>query len=77
MNKIHSSKKTSCERTVIENTERKNIILGRFGKAYGVRGWLRIYSYTHPEKNIFNYSHWKIKIRKKWEEITVEKKQMY
>lgn len=31
------------------------IVLGKFGSAYGVRGWVRVYSYTENYKDIFKY----------------------
>ena len=34
----------------------KIIVLGQIGKVYGVRGWLKIRSFTSPSTNIFNYS---------------------
>ena len=36
------------------------VVVGRFGRAYGVRGWLKLQSFTEPEANIFNYSDWRI-----------------
>ena len=36
------------------------VVVGRFGSAYGVRGWLKVQSFTEPEVNIFNYSDWRI-----------------
>ena len=34
------------------------IVLGRLASAYGVKGWLKICSYTEPPENIFNYQPW-------------------
>lgn len=34
------------------------IVLGQLGGAHGVKGWLRVNSYTQPPENILNYSPW-------------------
>ncbi|QJC38306.1 16S rRNA processing protein RimM [Enterobacteriaceae endosymbiont of Donacia marginata] len=37
------------------NLLNKKIILGKFGKIYGIKGWIRLFSYTEDKKNIFLY----------------------
>ena len=34
------------------------IIVGKLGAAFGVRGWLKVCSYTVPKANIWEYKHW-------------------
>jgi len=34
------------------------LVLGRVAGAYGVRGWLRVYSYTEPRAAILDYGPW-------------------
>jgi 16S rRNA processing protein RimM len=34
------------------------ITVGKITGHYGVRGWLKVYSYTQPMENIANYSQW-------------------
>ncbi len=34
------------------------VILGRVSGVYGVKGWIKIYSYTDPAEAIVNYSTW-------------------
>lgn len=36
----------------------KLVTLGRLGSAYGVKGWLKVHSYTEPRGNIVDYSPW-------------------
>lgn len=31
------------------------VVIGRFTAVYGVKGWLKVYSYTDPMENILNY----------------------
>ncbi len=35
----------------------KTVVLGKIGKAHGIKGWVRIISFTSPIENIFDYSH--------------------
>ncbi|QJC37495.1 16S rRNA processing protein RimM [Enterobacteriaceae endosymbiont of Donacia thalassina] len=37
------------------NILNKKIILGKFGKLYGIKGWIRLFSYTQNKKSIFLY----------------------
>lgn len=34
------------------------IIVGRFGKPFGVKGWITVHSFTHPSENIVHFSPW-------------------
>lgn len=36
----------------------KRVTLGRINGLYGVKGWVRVYSYTEPRGNIVDYSAW-------------------
>lgn len=36
------------------------VIVGRIGAVYGLKGWLKINSYTTPKENICNYKQWLI-----------------
>ena len=48
------------------------LIVGRIGGVYGVRGWLKISSFTRPEENIFSYSPWLLAINNIFQEIGFE-----
>lgn len=37
------------------DTDRKRVIVGKIGAPYGVRGWVKVYSYTEPKENLFSY----------------------
>ena len=47
------------------------ITVGRFGAAYGVKGWLRIHSFTEPVDNILAYQPWLVKLQGGWQSITL------
>jgi 16S rRNA processing protein RimM len=36
----------------------KLVTLGRIGAAHGIKGWLKVHSYTEPRDNIVGYSTW-------------------
>jgi 16S rRNA processing protein RimM len=39
----------------------EKIILGRITGVYGVKGWVKIFSYTDPMESIVDYSPWFIR----------------
>jgi 16S rRNA processing protein RimM len=48
------------------------VVLGRFNSPFGVKGWIKVYSYTEPMENILNYRPWLIKQQGRWIPIKVE-----
>lgn len=54
----------------------KILVVGRFGGAHGIRGWLKITSFTDPIDNILNFNSWLVKLGSDWLPIQVEKKQV-
>lgn len=47
--------------------------MGRLGSTYGIKGWLRVQSYTEQPENLFDYSPWFIRRRGgDWREVQVE-----
>ncbi len=32
------------------------VLVGKLGAAYGIRGWLKLHSYTDEPENIFDYA---------------------
>lgn len=43
--------------------ETQHVLLGRLTSAHGVKGWLKVYSYTSPADGIFDYPEWVLSIR--------------
>ena len=52
--------------------ESNHILVGQVTGIYGVKGWLKIESYTRPPENIFSYSPWYIKKDRDWQEINLQ-----
>jgi len=48
------------------------VILGRFGAAHGVRGWLYLISFTDPIDSIFEHTKWLVEHRGQWETLHLE-----
>lgn len=36
----------------------RRVTLGRVSGVFGIKGWLKVYSYTRPPENIFRYRRW-------------------
>lgn len=58
------------------------IVIGKLGGAYGVKGWIKVISFTDKTDNIFNYNPWLIFFKERWTLIRLEcwkltKKQCY
>ncbi|WPC74597.1 ribosome maturation factor RimM [Vibrio porteresiae] len=56
--------------TMSEQKER--IVVGKLGSTYGIRGWLKVFSYTDNPESIFEYSPWFIDQKGEWIEFKVE-----
>lgn len=48
------------------------VVIGSLGAPFGIKGWLKINSYTQPKENIFNYQDWLLKFSDNWQAIEVE-----
>lgn len=48
------------------------IIIGSFGKTFGVWGWIKINSFTNPKKNILDFKPWLIQKNNSWEVVYFE-----
>lgn len=38
----------------------KNTVMGKVTSVYGVKGWVKIFSYTQPKENICQYNVWQL-----------------
>lgn len=54
----------------------EKIVVGRITGVYGVKGWVKIFSYTDPMESIVDYQPWFIRAENKknapWTQITLE-----
>jgi 16S rRNA processing protein RimM len=52
-------------------TERKPVILGRVTGVYGVKGWIRVHSYTEPREAILDYEDWLLLRDDDWQSVNI------
>ncbi|WP_024872182.1 ribosome maturation factor RimM [Tolumonas lignilytica] len=46
-----------------------SIVVGRLGAVYGIKGWLKVNSFTDNPESIFEYTPWMLKHKGEWREI--------
>ncbi|HJL62532.1 MAG TPA: ribosome maturation factor RimM, partial [Pseudomonadales bacterium] len=39
----------------------EKLLVGKINGVYGVKGWVKVYSYTEPSEQILNYLPWYLK----------------
>ncbi|HBA66269.1 MAG TPA: ribosome maturation factor RimM [Methylococcaceae bacterium] len=42
-------------------TDRQYILVGEISGVFGLKGWVKIFSYTEPRENILSYSAWQLR----------------
>lgn len=53
------------------------VIVGRLASVYGVRGWMRVDSFTEPRQQIFDYAEWWLQYQGVWQTVIInEHKQL-
>lgn len=52
-------------------TQRK-VLLGRINAAYGLKGWVKVFSYTDPLEEILKYKPWTLRRRNVDKQVEVE-----
>ncbi|MEO1890926.1 MAG: ribosome maturation factor RimM [Candidatus Thioglobus sp.] len=48
-------------------------MVGKINGLFGVQGWVKIFSHTHPRKNILTYQPWHIQIGGQWQTLDILK----
>ncbi len=48
-----------------------DVILGRVSAVFGVKGWLKIHSYTEPRDSILSFRHWSLQLDGRVKKVTV------
>jgi 16S rRNA processing protein RimM len=47
------------------------VVLGHVSGLFGVKGWVKVYSYTRPAANLLDYEHWLIGRQDAWRPFRV------
>jgi len=42
------------------------ILVGKLSGVYGVKGWVKVFSYTQPKENILGYKDWLLQANEQW-----------
>ena len=53
------------------------VVLGRISGLFGVRGWVKVYSYTEPREAVLEYDRWLLSGKSGWQEATVAEGQRH
>lgn len=48
------------------------VVVGRISGLFGVHGWVKVYSYTHPPEQIFAYAPWCVGGEGNWQPAALE-----
>lgn len=59
----------------LPNTEFLNA--GQISGVFGVKGWVKVFSYTQPRENILSYSPWFLRKNEKFQEVKLIKGQRH
>lgn len=55
-----------------ERTSDRIVTLGKIAGTFGVRGWIKVRSFTDPTANILDYARWRIRRGGEWSPVAVE-----
>ncbi len=47
------------------------LVIGRFGRPHGIKGFITVVSFTEPRENILNYTHWHVGSNNQWQPLNV------
>jgi 16S rRNA processing protein RimM len=49
----------------------EHLVMGKINGLFGVRGWVKVFSYTEPRDNILNYSPWYLDLKSGRQAVTL------
>jgi 16S rRNA processing protein RimM len=55
----------------------RRVAVGRVAGFFGIRGWVKVYSYTRPREAILSYSPWLVELGGTWRELEVAEGQVH
>lgn len=62
---------------MLNSVPQDKLIVGKIAGLYGIRGWVKVYSYTQPVTNILTYSPWQLSHSGDWQIVQVAEGQAY
>jgi len=67
-----NSSKEQLSEVISSSNINNQVVLGKITSPYGIRGWLKIHSYTDKKDNIIYYQPWIIHFHNEYHEIKLE-----
>jgi len=58
--------------TTKESEKNRLISLGNISGVFGVKGWLKVHSFTDPREKIVEYDSWQVKHQGRWREVKLD-----
>jgi 16S rRNA processing protein RimM len=58
------------------NTVSDWIVIGRFGRPHGIKGFITVHSFTEPRDNILRYTDWHAYVNKQWQTLNLVRVEM-
>jgi len=55
----------------VDSTGSRRVLLGRIVGLFGVRGWVKVFSYTDPRDAILHYNHWLVSRDGDWKRLAI------
>ena len=52
------------------------VVVGRFGRPHGIKGFITVVSFTDPRENIMQYNGWHIHINNQWQPLELQHLEM-
>lgn len=56
----------------MNETNNEFVVIGKLGSTYGIRGWLKVFSFTEGVQDILQYSPWYLESSAGWQTIEVK-----
>lgn len=53
------------------------LVVGKIGAPNGVKGWVKIHSFTRPAMNLLDYQPWLIQQQQQWQTISIEQVKLH
>ena len=47
------------------------VVVGRFGRPHGVKGYISVHSFTDPRQNILSYPDWHVRMNGQWQPLNI------
>ncbi len=52
------------------------VVVGRFGRPHGVKGFVTVLSFTEPRDNILHYTDWHARLNNQWQPLPLQNLEM-